>query len=144
MMKGKWIGDSGITYEYLGSLGRSSVKEVLDNFLERNVPAVIVKNGELAGIEDNTVTLMSRSKCVDESVVEKNHKEYEKRKEVQELLSTNVSDLDDPINNIKARLGEEYSSQIVDSILSSPYDMYLVDFDQRLKKIKNDYYTNRK
>lgn len=144
MMKGKWSGDCGTIYEYLGSLGRSSVKEVSNDFLDRNLPAVIIEDGKFQRIENNPIHLMEREKCVNEKVVERNHKDYEKRKEVKKMLSVKSSDLDDPVGNLKARLNDDYSSQIVDSLLNQEFNEYLIEFNNKLRKIRNDYYSSRK
>lgn len=85
---------------YLGSLGRSNHSEVNDKFLTRNIPAVIVKNGEYITTEDNLFDLLPRGQCVNEVLVEHEKIKYENKKTVKEYVNYN-SISDDPINNMK-------------------------------------------
>lgn len=51
--------------EWLGSIGRTKVDEVLDDSLQVNIPAVTVEDGQFVSIEDNYITLQSQKECVD-------------------------------------------------------------------------------
>lgn len=105
---GSWMWeDNNTSYEtqitYLASLGRPKHVEVRDNFLERNLPAIIVKDGTFSHIEDNKFQLLPRHLCVKEDIVEKQKNSLEHRKAKKELINY-FSYNDDPIENIKGRL----------------------------------------
>jgi hypothetical protein len=54
-----------VTYlEYLSTLGRTNETEVDNDFLERNIPALLFKEGKLTSKEDNKFTLLSREDSV--------------------------------------------------------------------------------
>lgn len=56
--------------EWLGTLGRTKVTEVLDDSLEVNIPAITICDGKFTGVDDNYVTLQEYSQCVDKLKVE--------------------------------------------------------------------------
>ena len=85
---------------YLASLGRPNVTEVQDNFLERNIPVICVKDGELSEVNDNIFMLPSRASCVKEDVVKVAKEAYQKVKERRELLDY-VPTSDDPVKSIE-------------------------------------------
>ena len=101
---GTFLTDSGTYLCYLGSLGRTNVKEVNDNFLERDIPAILVSDGELEKVESNKFDLMSRADCINESLVEIYEEQYEQIKEKQ-IIKSYCPVGDDPIQNVKASLG---------------------------------------
>lgn len=51
--------------EWLGSIGRTKIPEILDDSLEVNVPAILVQDGAFQKIEDNHILLKSFDECVD-------------------------------------------------------------------------------
>lgn len=51
--------------EWLGSIGRTKVDEVLDSSLEVNVPAIVIVDGKFQGVDKNLITLASYAECVD-------------------------------------------------------------------------------
>lgn len=109
---------------YLGSLGRTNVTEVKDNFLERNIPAVIVTDGQFSTVEDFKFNLMDRDSTVDEVSVAINKVRYEKRKEVQQMMTYGARSHDDPVINLRSRMS---------------YDpKYLAFFDKVVSKPKTD------
>lgn len=85
---------------YLASLGRPNVTEVQDNFLERNIPVICIKDGELSEVNDNIFMLPSRASCVKEDVVKVAKEAYQKVKERRELLDY-VPTSDDPVKSIE-------------------------------------------
>lgn len=85
---------------YLASLGRPNVTEVHDNFLERNIPVVCIKDGKFDSVHDNLFNLPSRAECVKEEVVQVAKVAYQKVKERKELLNYTPVD-DDPVKNIE-------------------------------------------
>lgn len=88
---------------YLASLGRTNHTEVSDNFLERNIPAVIIEDGIFIGIEDNKFNLLTRAETVKEEIVKVNKEEYERKKEIKYIVE-NIPDLDEPMTNIESHL----------------------------------------
>lgn len=91
------------TYIYgLASLGRPSISEISDEFLERNIPAVIIKENIFSEIQDNIFNLSDREKCVREEVVALNHTQYEIQKIIKESKQYKAVS-DDPIINIKTQ-----------------------------------------
>lgn len=121
---------SGNTYlSYLGSLGRTNETEVRNDFLERNVPAIIVNDGIFERIEDNFFNLLSRGESVVEEVVTRVRKEREVTAELKELRSY-VPLNDSPIKNVRTLFAEEPQVlRILDDLKNS-------DLDSRMLNIK--------
>lgn len=67
LAKGKYFLNDNHTCrgEWLGTIGRTKVTEVLDDSLDVNIPVILVEDGKFCGIQDNTITLKSFSECVD-------------------------------------------------------------------------------
>lgn len=85
---------------YLASLGRSNVTEVNDDFLERNVPAVLIDDGHYSRVENNLFLLPDRQSSVREDIVKEQKAAYQVVKEQRELK--NYSPMgDDPVNEIE-------------------------------------------
>lgn len=97
--------DAKTTLYYLASLGRPNHTEVQDNFLERNIPAIIVDNGKFVNIEDNKIKLMSREECVKEEVVKKQQEIYQTKKQDKTMIKYKPLS-DDPITNVQSVLSE--------------------------------------
>lgn len=93
---------------YLASLGRPNHTEVSDNFLERNIPAVIIENGEFVAVEDNKIQLMSRVECVKEEVVKTQQEIYQNKKQDSRIIKYEPLS-DDPLTNIQSALAERPS-----------------------------------
>lgn len=91
---------------YLASLGRPNHTEVQDNFLERNLPVVLVENGKFMGVEDNTFDLGTRDMCVREEIVEAQQTSYKAAKEKKRFYEEKIY-TDDPIENIRGSLAIE-------------------------------------
>lgn len=61
-----WLNDAHTCKgEWLGTIGRTNVDEVLDDFLDVNIPAIVVEDGVFRAIEDNTITLLPRASTID-------------------------------------------------------------------------------
>ena len=90
---------------YLASLGRTNHREVQDNFLERNIPAVIINNGKFECIEDNLFDLPDRKSCVVEKIIEKR----EEFKVVEPDYSYSANS-DNPLNNVEGVLAMNASA----------------------------------
>lgn len=120
---------SSILY-YLGSLGRPNQTEVQDNFLERNIPAVIIEDGKFNRIEDNLFNLRSREESVIEQIVVENKEAYEKRKEQKELLNYEPIS-DNPIDNINNAIA---SSSELYKLFNDYLDNNYSDLENNLNK----------
>ncbi|GAA0101661.1 hypothetical protein UT300012_23760 [Paraclostridium bifermentans] len=133
---GKWIFTDDLTSDeieliYLASLGRPNQTEVMDNLLVRNLPAIIIDTeGNLVNIEDNLITLPSRSEAIKEDIVEKQQEAYKKRKERKYFLDY-VSYNDDPIENIKSALSQ-YGSAL--SFFEGYLEENTPDFERQMIK----------
>jgi hypothetical protein len=102
---------------YLSTLGRTSVKEVSDNFLERDIPAIIVTDGKFVGREYNKFMLHPRSDSVIELQVEETKRKYIQAKErKQALLSPSVDD--NPLQSLRIKnKGNSVVSHILEGTL---------------------------
>jgi hypothetical protein len=105
--------------EFLSTLGRTNHLEISNDFLERNIPAIIVVDGKFVAKEDNKFNLMTREECVIEEIVTA---VAEKRKiaKVKKEAQLRVNRSDDPIENIRLSLQAKNKSALVyifDSLL---------------------------
>lgn len=90
-----------ISLRYLASLGRPNHSEVQDNFLTRNLPALIFdENENFLGVEDNLMQLPSRAESIKEDVIARKQEQYEEKKARKYFLDYK-SFGDDPVKNIK-------------------------------------------
>lgn len=131
---GRWVFTDDHTGEqiklnYLGSLGRPNHTEVNNKFLERDIPAIVIENGKLKGVEHNFFNLLSREETVKEDIIEHNQKLYQQRKDLN-YFKDYMEVSDNPLENIKARLSIEPSAVLIfeDYIKSSN-----PEFEQELK-----------
>lgn len=120
---GKWEIDGGRFIYYLASLGRPNHEEVSNNFLERNLPAVIVEDGKLIRVEDNIIKLLSRESCVNEPKVLEQQEKRKKVKEKKELINLDIC-RGSVIESVKASLGQPIYEMIIDNILEGELDDY--------------------
>lgn len=119
---GMYQADNGCVLDYLGSLGRTNVSEVDDNFLERDVPAVIVEDGIFCRVESNKFLLPERAKCVNEVEAEESHKTYELQKQKQ-IVKCYVPASDDPISNLKNKFASRIEViQLIDELIGNEID----------------------
>lgn len=135
MLYGRWEDEDNTEHNYLASLGRTTHREVRDDFLERNVPVVLVEDGILTDVQDNYFNLMSRELCVKEELVKIAEEKYERSKEVQAIKKYNGSS-DDPLKNVKDSLNDSTMSFIIDCIVSGIPDTYLQSVIVELKEEK--------
>lgn len=120
---GKWEIDNGRLIYYLGSLGRPNHEEVANNFLERNIPAIIVEDGEFIGIEDNIITLLNRESSVDDIKVVEQQKKRKKVKEKKELVDLDVC-LGSIVDSVKETFNDPFYDLIIDNIIEGNLDDY--------------------
>lgn len=120
---GKWEINGGRLIYYLGSLGRPNHEEVANNFLERNLPAIIVEDGKFVGVEDNIITLLNRESSVNEPKVLEQQEKRRKAKEKKELISMDVC-TGSVMDSVKSTLAHPIYDLIIDSILEGKFDDY--------------------
>lgn len=108
--------------QHLASLGRPNVTEVNDNFLRRDIPVVLISDGELQQIDSNEFNLKSRDECVKEAIVELQQKNYERT--VSLKLAKDYVPLDDnPMENIRTFLvGDDYMGQVFNDLCTQDRD----------------------
>lgn len=131
---GAW--KAGETYlVYLASLGRTNEGEVRNDFLERNIPAVLVEDGQLKGIKDNFIQLLPREECIREDVLEKMREHSVKQKEKKELRNyTPIKD--DPMGSLKVTfLDNAIISRILSDLEFDSVDSYYKDLHRRMENI---------
>ena len=134
LLYGKWEDDSvGITYHHLGALLNPNHREISNDFLERNIPAVIVEDGKLLGIEDNFFNLMRREEVVNELKVRDQQLKYKQRKETKEIIDNSIV-FDRPLDSVKTSFNSEQVNTIIDGIISNKPDPLYYEF----RKMFND------
>lgn len=107
---------------YLASLGRPNASEVIDSFLERNIPAVIVDDGDFVQIEDNKFYLPSRAECIKETVLQE---QQEKRKEYKDNVFERhyKPTTDNPIESLLQRCAQDPQLYtLAEGLLNNPID----------------------
>lgn len=120
------VNDEGRNFEvqYLGSIGRTSVEEISNDFRQRNLPVVEVgidKDGNegkgLFTVTQMLLELREYHETVISEQVEKSRKVREKQKEMRELKLQKVTD--DPIEEFKREVNSSTISDIVDCAYES-------------------------
>ena len=135
LLYGKWEDDSNdIIYHHLGSLLNPNHKEISNDFLERNIPAVIVKDGKLVKIEDNVFNLMKREEVVDELKVRDQQLRYQQRKKTKEIIDNNIMS-ERPIDSVKASFNSEQVNMIIEGILEKRPDPLYHEFKKMLSTL---------
>lgn len=116
---GVFITNTGTKLCYLASLGRTSVLEISNNFLERNLPVVLVEEGRFLKVEDNKFHLMKREECVNEYLVCETHARYEIQKSKNKIKKY-VPIEDRPQENVRASLSSNPQAlQIFNDLLNN-------------------------
>ena len=130
---GKFINIDDITgwrcnLYFLASLGRPNVTEVVDTFLERNIPAVVIEGGKFKCVEDNIIKLPMRTFCVKEDVVKKEKEIYQANKELRNCDDL-LPDTDNPINNLFMAVSHDMKAY---KTLESLYKQEVSDYELEL------------
>lgn len=132
---GTFATDYGTKLCYLASLGRTNEREVNDDFLERNIPAVIVEDGRFAAAEDNVFDIMGRAACVKERGVEVSHEEYAVQK-MKNKIKSYAPATDRPVENVKAVLAaDSYATQIFTDYLRGDINSIGRAVDQNIAEV---------
>lgn len=125
---GTWEIDGGRFIYYLGSLVRPNHEEVSDNYLERNMPVVLVEDGEFKGVENNLFNLPSRGVSVIDTIVKTQQEKRKKTKERKILLEDKIFS-GTLVDSIKMTFNDPLMDSIIDSMVKKEED----DFYQVLK-----------
>lgn len=139
---GKWdfiddVTNKKTVVNYLASLGRTNHTEVSNDFLERNIPAVIIKDGEFKCIEDNLFDLMRREDCVIEEIVQKQQEIREASKENKELLEYFSPNDNEPIDNILSTLSRHpFMQNLFEEYLNDNESKVEDNIKERLEEVK--------
>ena len=120
---GVWEIDGGRKIYYLGSLVRPNHEEVSDNYLERNIPAILVEDGEFKSVENNLFNLPSRKDSVIEVLVKEQQEKRKKAKEKKILLEHELFN-ESLIESIKLTFNDAIYSEIIDSMVKREEDAY--------------------
>lgn len=120
---GTWEIDSGRRIYYLGSLVRPNHEEVSDNYLERNIPTVLVEDGKFVGIEDNLFNLPSRLLSVIDVKVKEQQEKRKKTKERKLLLEHELFN-ESLVDSIKDTFNDAMYTEIIDSMIKREEDVY--------------------
>lgn len=112
------------TYIYgLGSLGRPAISEVADNFLERNIPAIVLEEDKFSNVEDNIFNLPRYEETIVAEVVTNQHEKYEISKLITEA-KTYQSCIDDPISSIQTFLVDQPRTlSVFNSLVGSTFNV---------------------
>lgn len=102
--------------QYLGSLGRTAVDEIDNDFLDRDLPLItITGNGEYE-VSQFTIRLKDFETSTVQTEVERNQVIYEKKKEFENLKLERVTEK--PIQAIKDKYQNELINQMLDAAKS--------------------------
>ena len=132
---GVWEIDGGRKIYYLGSLVRPNHEEVSDNYLERNIPAVLVEDGELKAVENNLFNLPSRKDSVIDVKVKEQQEKRKKTKERKLLLEQELFN-DSLIDSIKLTFNDAIYSEIIDSMVKREEDVYYTTLKDGVEIVK--------
>ncbi len=122
-------------YVYLASLGRTNVTEVRDDFLERNVPAVIVEDGKFNKVEDNFIQLLPRAECVLEEAVTEMKSDYQLTKELQEVRNY-IPLGDDPVQNLRMRFADNAGiSVLLNELITRDIDSRQLELKRKMREL---------
>lgn len=118
---GVWDIDNGRRIYYLGSLVRPNHEEVSNNYLERNIPVVLVENGEFKGVVDNLFELPSRDVSVIDTLVKEQQEKRQKTKQRKLLLEHEIFN-ESLIESIKMTFNDGVYNNVIDSMVNRQED----------------------
>ena len=99
--------------QYLGSIGRTAVDEIDNEFLERDLPVITITGNGTFKVDQLSISLKPFDLAVERAEVEQNKVIYEKRKEFANLKLERVQEK--PIEAIKEKYQNELINQILDA-----------------------------
>lgn len=77
--------------EWLGTIGRTKVDEIVESHLEVNIPAILVEDGRFVAIDKNFIHLPDFDKTVDKVKLEAYKKGREKFVERKKVATANYT-----------------------------------------------------
>lgn len=135
LAKGKYFLNKSHTClgEWLGTIGRTKINEVLDDSLSVNIPALCVTDGELVCIEDNFINLGSSSDCInfEELEISNKNKELINVKNKIVVSDYNSNDLFETLS--VSFKGTEFEFLL--NFLDQSWDSILMNYRENLHKI---------
>lgn len=128
LAKGKYYLNESHTCcgEWLGSIGRTKINEILDDSLQVNIPVIRVSGGKFEGIEDNYITLKPFDECVDKVKLEavmQSKSLVEERKQ----LALNAYTGDTLFNSLMGSV-QGTSMEILMGILDKPWEKVELEY----------------
>lgn len=106
----------------LGSLGRTNIGEVLDDFLERRLPIIRVKDGKYMETYNKIITLRNGNDSLDKKKIELSLEKRESINEVKRMLDYKPLE-DDPLTNIRDMFADDLNKlSIIDCIINNEED----------------------
>ena len=122
---------------HLASLGRPHHDEVQDNFLERDIPALVVEDGVFQKEEHNFIYLPSRGNCIKENVVRKQQANRQRAKQMRKASNYSFNE-DRPVGNIRQVLLEDVGArEILESVLTNKKSEQLAQLDKEISEVCN-------
>lgn len=108
-------------WRFMGSLGRTTAKQVSDDDLDRVYPCIRVRDGKLEEVIEIPFKLVERALSVNEIVVDKNRIDYELKKE-KKGLSAEVIRTGDPVLDVMMMLeGRPMAKELFQISLRTDY-----------------------
>ncbi len=136
---GEWTWESACTgwkskLQYLASLGRPNYLEVNNDFLERDMPAIVVEDGKFSGIIHNRFVLPTYEECVRSEIVaieKKNYESIKERKEIRSYLPTS----DDPVRNLYERCTTAEQQTVLKELLTVGTTSAEKEIKERIREV---------
>lgn len=123
---------------YLASLGRTNHSEVQDNFLERNIPAILIEEGHFNKVEDNIFNLLPRSECIRDEIVTKSQQKRKETKEIVKLKNYKASS-DNPVQNVFELISNNVdATKILLDLQNCNLDRIGEDLETKIESLKKD------
>lgn len=131
---GIWGRPDGSVVAGLGSLGRTNVTEVNNDFLTRIVPVVKVEDGKITGVEAEQFDLMPYEECVNVRTLKVARDKYEVQKVAKEAKSYRPV-FDDPIHDLDLYLQEnEFARHVMFGVLEGTNN-YDLELQKRMQEV---------
>ncbi len=121
--------------EWLGTIGRTKVDEILDDSLEVNVPAIIVDNGRFVSIERNNIHLLSYRDTVDVPRLEASKRSREQAMQRRDVAVANYHG--ETLYDTLAVSFADSSAGFMLSFLDKSWDEVYHEYQQTLVQLPN-------
>jgi hypothetical protein len=122
---------------YLSTLGRTNHLEINNARLERNIPVVVVEDGELKEIKHNKFDLLPREACVNEEIIEMKQSKRMEAKETKYFVGEYVPVVDDPIENLRISLTAHPAYlDLFEELLDKGFTTYERELSKLLEEVR--------